>query len=67
MDPVPKYVVGGTLATVVLAPLFTILLATGNAPYVFDIGGAIESVSPYTYAVLGLGACMGFSALGAAW
>lgn len=42
------------------------MLFTGSGES-FNVGAAIESVSPFAWASLGIACCVGFSVVGAAW
>ena len=42
------------------------MLFTGSGES-FNVGAALESISPYAWASMGIALCIGLSAAGAAW
>lgn len=58
------YGLGGLGSFILLAAAY--MLFTGNGED-FNVGAALESISPYGWASLGIAACTGLSVVGAAW
>ncbi|CAG9939080.1 hypothetical protein V2G26_000967 [Clonostachys chloroleuca] len=58
------YGVGGLGSFVTIVGAYMLFTGSGED---FNVGAFLESVSPYTWASMGIALCIGFSVVGAAW
>lgn len=58
------YTGGVSLSTLTIVGLYLLFTGSGES---FTIGQFLEETSPYVWAMMGIGMCIGFSVIGAGW